>query len=145
MKISMLLDVTREEFYQLLLESFVGEYNFFSGTQLETKEIIEKISYEKTIPSKLGTEKPVIVTVNRMLNGKLFELKIHSGLSTDICTYRIDNCDSNIYIEYEEIHQTEKTIDNISYSIMSFVYGFIGKKRHKKMLKQMEAHILSNR
>ena len=140
MKVSVELNVSDKEFYDVMMKSLQEELNHVSKKKLELKE---GLKYKKKSIQRKGVGSEITVHIKRLVPNDLYAATFTAIDHTTI-SYKIDALnESKIKVTYEEVYENVS-----SQNIPAWKQKMAEKqssKKAKKMLKEIEKFILNER
>lgn len=141
MKVSVELNVSDKEFYDVMMKSLQEELNHVSKKKLELKE---GLKYKKKSTQRKGVGSEITVQIKRLVPNELYVATFNTAIDHTMISYKIEALDeSKIRVTYEEVYE------NISsQNIPAWKQKMAEKqssKKAKKMLKEIEKFILNER
>lgn len=141
MKVSVELNVSDKEFYDVMMKSLQEELNHVSKKKLELKE---GLKYKKKSTQRKGVESEITVQIKRLVPNELYVATFNTAIDHTVISYKIEALDeSKIRVTYEEVYE------NISsQNVPAWRQKMAEKqssKKAKKMFKEIEKFILNER
>ncbi len=141
MKVSVELNVSDKEFYDVMMKSLQEELNHVSKKKLELKE---GLKYKKKSTQRKGVGSEITVQIKRLVPNELYVATFNTAIDHTVISYKIEALDeSKIRVTYEEVYE------NISsQNVPAWRQKMAEKqssKKAKKMLKEIEKFILNER
>lgn len=141
MKVSVELNVSDKEFYDVMMKSLQEELNHVSKKKLELKE---GLKYKKKSTQRKGVGSEITVQIKRLVPNELYVATFNTAIDHTVISYKIDALnESKIRVTYEEVYE------NISsQNVPAWKQKMAEKqssKKAKKMLKEIEKFILNER
>ena len=141
MKVSVELNVSDKEFYNVMMKSLQEELNRVSKKKLELKE---GLKYKKKSTQRKGVGSEITVHIKRLVPNELYVATFNTAIDHTVISYKIEALDeSKIRVTYEEVYE------NISsQNVPAWKQKMAEKqssKKAKKMLKEIEKFILNER
>lgn len=141
MKVSVELNVSDKEFYDVMMKSLQEELNHVSKKKLELKE---GLKYKKKSTQRKGVGSEITVHIKRLVPNELYVATFNTAIDHTVISYKIEALDeSKIRVTYEEV------CENISsQNVPAWKQKMAEKqssKKAKKMLKEIEKFILNER
>ena len=141
MKVSVELNVSDKEFYDVMMKSLQEELNHVSKKKLELKE---GLKYKKKSTQRKGVGSEITVQIKRLVPNELYVATFNTAIDHTVISYKIEALDeSKITVTYEEVYE------NISsQNIPAWKQKMAEKqssKKAKKMFKEIEKFILNER
>ena len=141
MKVSVELNVSDKEFYNVMMKSLQEELNRVSKKKLELKE---GLKYKKTSAQRKGIGSEITVHIKKLVPNELYVATFNTAIDHTVISYKIEALDeSKIRVTYEEVYE------NISsQNVPAWKQKMAEKqssKKAKKMLKEIEKFILNER
>lgn len=138
MKLKIKLNVSSKEFYNLLLDNLKKELNI--------KKLEKGIKFKKELRSKFSQKVESSVELINLEENKVYSLLYKTSLGENVVKYLIkDIDDENIEVEYIEEYYTDSFWNKYNNMIVEFLMSYFLKKKKKRVLKQIEEYIKSNR
>ena len=138
MKLKMKLNVSSSEFYNFLLDNLKRELNI--------KKIEKGMKFKKDLKSKFSQKVESSVELINLEENKEYSLLYKTPLGENVVKYLIkDIDDENIEVEYIEEYYTDSFWNKYNNMIVEFLMSYFLKKKKKRVLKQIEEYIKSNR
>ena len=139
MKVSVELNVSDKEFYDVMMKSLQEELNHVSKKKLELKE---GLKYKKKSTQRKGVGSEITVQIKRLVPNELYVATFNTAIDHTTISYKIEALDeSKIRVTYEEVYE------NISsQNVPAWKQKMAEKqssKKAKKMLKEIEKFILN--
>lgn len=141
MKVSVELNVSDKEFYDVMMKSLQEELNHVSKKKLELKE---GLKYKKKSTQRKGVGSEITVYIKKLVPNELYVATFNTAIDHTMISYKIDALnESKIKVTYEEVYE------NIpSQNVPAWRQKMAEKqssKKAKKMLKEIEKFILNER
>lgn len=141
MKVSVELNVSDKEFYDVMMKSLQEELNHVSKKKLELKE---SLKYKKKSTQRKGVGSEITVQIKRLVPNELYVATFNTAIDHTVISYKIEALDeSKIRVTYEEVYE------NISsQNVPAWRQKMAEKqssKKAKKMFKEIEKFILNER
>lgn len=141
MKVSVELNVSDKEFYDVMMKSLQEELNHVSKKKLELKE---GLKYKKKSTQRKGVRSEITVQIKRLVPNELYVATFNTAIDHTVISYKIEALDeSKIRVTYEEVYE------NISsQNVPAWRQKMAEKqssKKAKKMFKEIEKFILNER
>lgn len=141
MKVSVEINVSDKEFYDVMMKSLQEELNHVSKKKLELKE---GLKYKKKSTQRKGVGSEITVHIKRLVPNELYVATFNTAIDHTMISYKIEALDeSKIRVTYEEVYE------NISsQNVPAWRQKMAEKqssKKVKKMLKEIEKFILNER
>lgn len=138
MKLKIKLNVSSKEFYNLLLDNLKKELNI--------KKLEKGMKFKKELRSKFSQKVESSVELINLEENKVYSLLYKTSLGENVVKYLIkDIDDENIEVEYIEEYYTDSFWNKYNNMIVEFLMSYFLKKKKKRVLKQIEEYIKSNR
>lgn len=141
MKVSVELNVSDKEFYDLMMKSLKEEIRNVSKKNLELKE---GLKYKKKSAQRKGIGSEITVHIKRLVPNKLYEATFVTAIDHTTISYKIESLsESKIRMIYEEIYENVS-----SKEVPTWRQKMAEKqsaKKSKKMFKEVEKFILNER
>lgn len=138
MKLKMKLNVSSSEFYNFLLENLKRELN--------VKKIEKGMKFKKELSSKFSQKVESSVELINLEENKEYSLVYKTSLGENIVKYLLNDIDDeNLEVEYIEEYYTDSFWNKYNNMIVEFLMSYFLKKKKKRVLKQIEEYIKSNR
>lgn len=138
MKLKMKLNVSSSEFYNFLLENLKRELNI--------KKIEKGMKFKKELSSKFSQKIESSVELINLEENKEYSLLYKTPLGENIVKYLLNDIDDeNLEVEYIEEYYTDSFWNKYNNMIVEFLMSYFLKKKKKRVLKQIEEYIKSNR
>lgn len=103
MKISMELNVSDKEFYDLMMKSLKEEVKNVTKKNLELKE---GLKYKKKSAQRKGIGSEITVHIKRLIPNTLYEATFVTAIDHTTISYKIESLnESKIKVTYEEIYE----------------------------------------
>lgn len=141
MKVSVELNVSDKEFYDVMMKSLQEELNHVSKKKLELKE---GLKYKKKSTQRKGVGSEITVQIKRLVPNELYVATFNTAIDHTVISYKIEALDeSKIRVTYEEVYE------NISSQNVPAWRQKMAEKQSsekaKKMFKEIEKFILNER
>lgn len=141
MKVSVELNVSDKEFYDVMMKSLQEELNHVSKKKLVLKE---GLKYKKKSAQRKGIGSEITVYIKKLVPNELYVATFNTAIDHTMISYKIEALDeSKIRVTYEEVYE------NISsQNIPAWKQKMAKKqssKKAKKMFKEIEKFILNER
>lgn len=141
MKVSVEINVSDKEFYDVMMKSLQEELNHVSKKKLELKE---GLKYKKKSAQRKGIGSEITVYIKKLVPNELYVATFNTAIDHTMISYKIEALDeSKIRATYEEVYE------NISsQNVPAWRQKMAEKqssKKAKKMLKEIEKFILNER
>lgn len=138
MKLKMKLNVSSKEFYNFLLDNLKRELNI--------KKIEKGMKFKKDLKSKFSQKIESSVELINIEENKEYSLLYKTPLGENIVKYLLNDIDDeNLEVEYIEEYYTDSFWNKYNNMIVEFLMSYFLKKKKKRVLKQIEEYIKSNR
>lgn len=138
MKLKMKLNVSSKEFYNFLLDNLKRELNI--------KKIEKGMKFKKDLKSKFSQKVESSVELINLEENKEYSLLYKTPLGENIVKYLLNDIDDeNLEVEYIEEYYTDSFWNKYNNMIVEFLMSYFLKKKKKRVLKQIEEYIKSNR
>ncbi len=138
MKLKMKLNVSSSEFYNFLLDNLKRELNI--------KKIEKGMKFKKDLKSKFSQKVESSVELINIEENKEYSLLYKTPLGENIVKYLLNDIDDeNLEVEYIEEYYTDSFWNKYNNMIVEFLMSYFLKKKKKRVLKQIEEYIKSNR
>lgn len=138
MKLKMKLNVSSSEFYNFLLDNLKRELNI--------KKIEKGMKFKKDLKSKFSQKVESSVELINIEENKEYSLLYKTPLGENIVKYLLNDIDDeNLEVEYIEEYYTDSFWNKYNNMIVEFLMSYFLKKKKKRVLKQIEKYIKSNR
>lgn len=138
MKLKMKLNVSSSEFYNFLLDNLKRELNI--------KKIEKGMKFKKELSSKFSQKVESSVELINLEENKEYSLLYKTPLGENIVKYLLNDIDDeNLEVEYIEEYYTDSFWNKYNNMIVEFLMSYFLKKKKKRVLKQIEEYIKSNR
>lgn len=138
MKLKMKLNVSSKEFYNFLLDNLKRELNI--------KKIEKGMKFKKDLKSKFSQKVESSVELINIEENKEYSLLYKTPLGENIVKYLLNDIDNeNLEVEYIEEYYTDSFWNKYNNMIVEFLMSYFLKKKKKRVLKQIEEYIKSNR
>ena len=138
MKLKIKLNVSSKEFYNLLLDNLKKELNI--------KKLEKGMKFKKELRSKFSQKVESSVELINLEENKVYSLLYKTSLGENVVKYLIkDIDDENLEVEYIEEYYTDSFWNKYNNMIVEFLMSYFLKKKKKRVLKQIEEYIKSNR
>ena len=138
MKLKIKLNVSSKEFYNLLLDNLKKELNI--------KKLEKGMKFKKELRSKFSQKVESSVELINLEENKVYSLLYKTSLGENVVKYLIkDIDDENLEVEYIEEYYTDSFWNKYNNMIVEFLMSYFLKKNKKRVLKQIEEYIKSNR
>lgn len=138
MKLKMKLNVSSSEFYNFLLDNLKRELNI--------KKIEKGMKFKKDLKSKFSQKVESSVELINIEENKEYSLLYKTSLGENIVKYLLNDIDDeNLEVEYIEEYYTDSFWNKYNNMIVEFLMSYFLKKKKKRVLKQIEEYIKSNR
>ena len=103
MKVSMELNVSDKEFYDLMMKSLKEEVKNVTKKDLELKE---GLKYKKKSAQRKGIGSEITVHIKRLLPNELYVATFNTAIDHTTISYKIESLnESKIKVTYEEIYE----------------------------------------
>lgn len=141
MKVSVELNVSDKEFYDVMMKSLQEELNHVSKKKLVLKE---GLKYKKKSAQRKEIGSEITVYIKKLVPNELYVATFNTAIDHTMISYKIEALDeSKIRVTYEEVYE------NISsQNIPAWKQKMAEKqssKKAKKMFKEIEKFILNER
>lgn len=141
MKVSVELNVSDKEFYDVMMKSLQEELNHVSKKKLELKE---GLKYKKKSTQRKGVGSEITVQIKRLVPNELYVATFNTAIDHTVISYKIDALnESKIKVTYEEVYENVS-----SQNVPAWKQKMVEKqssKKAKKMFKEIEKFILNER
>ena len=138
MKLKMKLNVSSSEFYNFLLDNLKRELNI--------KKIEKGMKFKKELSSKFSQKVESSVELINIEENKEYSLVYKTSLGENVVKYLLNDIDDeNLEVEYIEEYYTDSFWNKYNNMIVEFLMSYFLKKKKKRVLKQIEEYIKSNR
>ena len=137
MKVSVELNVSDKEFYDLMMKSLKEEIRNVSKKNLELKE---GLKYKKKSAQRKGIGSEITVHIKRLIPNTLYEATFVTAIDHTTISYKIESLsESKIRVIYENVSSKEVPAWRQKMAEKQSV------KKSKKMFKEVEKFILNER
>lgn len=141
MKVSVELNVSDKEFYDVMMKSLQEELNHVSKKKLELKE---GLKYKKKSTQRKGVGSEITVHIKRLVPNELYVATFNTAIDHTVISYKIDALnESKIKVTYEEVYENVSS-QNVPVWKQKMAEKQSSKKA-KKMFKEIEKFILNER
>lgn len=141
MKVSVELNVSDKEFYDVMMKSLQEELNHVSKKKLVLKE---RLKYKKKSAQRKGIGSEITVYIKKLVPNELYVATFNTAIDHTMISYKIEALDeSKIRVTYEEVYENISS-QNIPARKQKMAEKQSSKKA-KKMLKEIEKFILNER
>ena len=141
MKVSVELNVSDKEFYDLMMKSLKEEIRNVSKKNLELKE---GLKYKKKSAQRKGIGSEITVHIKRLVPYKLYEATFVTAIDHTTISYKIESLsESKIRVIYEEIYENVSSKEVPAWRQKMAEKQSV--KKSKKMFKEVEKFILNER
>lgn len=141
MKVSVEINVSDKEFYDVMMKSLQEELNHVSKKKLELKE---GLKYKKKSAQRKGIGSEITVYIKKLVPNELYVATFNTAIDHTMISYKIEALDeSKIRVTYEEVYENV-----FSQNVPAWKQKMAEKqssKKAKKMLKEIEKFILNER
>lgn len=141
MKVSVELNVSDKEFYDVMMKSLQEELNHVSKKKLELKE---GLKYKKKSTQRKGVGSEITVHIKRLVPNELYVATFNTAIDHTTISYKIDALnESKIKVTYEEVYENVS-----SQNVPAWRQKMAEKqssKKAKNMFKEIEKFILNER
>ena len=141
MRVVQHLDVSANSLFERLVASIAYDASEAKGVEVDPSRIRKGYKYTKTLGKKTKGEDEVKVKITEFEPPYKYSCEFKSGSGTNYISYNITEVDSGVEVEYTEDMDTNQTLGDANYKLMSFLYSRRAKKQIKKMFKDMEQYI----
>ncbi len=143
MKVKKKLNVSCEEFYDVLYESLKSEIELAIDKPIN--KIYKGFSYEKELATYAKYNRTAKVEITDLEENHKYAAKFSAGKDINTISFTITPHEKGCEIEYEEGYFNESGLRRTNFSIVSFLLTPYNKRRAKKKFKAMENYIIKNR
>lgn len=141
MKVSVELNVSDKEFYDVMMKSLQEELNHVSKKKLELKE---GLKYKKKSAQRKGIGSEITVYIKKLVPNELYVATFNTAIDHTVISYKIDALnESKIKVTYEEVYENVSS-QNVPVWKQKMAEKQSSKKA-KKMFKEIEKFILNER
>lgn len=141
MKVSVELNVSDKEFYDVMMKSLQEELNHVSKKKLVLKE---GLKYKKKSAQRKGIGSEITVYIKKLVPNELYVATFNTAIDHTMISYKIEALDeSKIRVTYEEVYENISS-QNIPVWKQKMAEKQSSKKA-KKMFKKIEKFILNER
>lgn len=141
MKVSVELNVSDKEFYDVMMKSLQEELNHVSKKKLVLKE---ELKYKKKSTQRKGIGSEITVYIKKLVPNELYVATFNTAIDHTMISYKIEALDeSKIKVTYEEVYENVS-----SQNVPAWRQKMAEKqssKKAKKMFKEIEKFILNER
>lgn len=141
MKVSVEINVSDKEFYDVMMKSLQEELNHVSKKKLELKE---GLKYKKKSAQRKGIGSEITVYIKKLVPNELYVATFNTAIDHTMISYKIDALnESKIKVTYEEVYENVS-----SQNVPAWKQKMAEKqsiKKAKKMFKEIEKFILNER
>lgn len=103
MKVSVEINVSDKEFYDVMMKSLQEELNHVSKKKLELKE---GLKYKKKSTQRKGVGSEITVHIKRLVPNELYVATFNTAIDHTTISYKIDALnESKIKVTYEEVYE----------------------------------------
>ena len=140
------LKVSSEEFFDFLIKSIVLDVNENSKKEVSEKDIVRGFYYTKNMQNKVGKEARVKILIRELELNKKYTAVFISDHGENIISYQVEELDDgSIDVAYSEEYIAEDKMSKWNFNIVNVFYKRRAKKKAIKLVKNIEAYIISNR
>lgn len=141
MKVSIELNVSDKEFYDVMIKSLEEELKNVSKKKLELKE---GLKYKKKSTQRKGIGSEITVHIKRLVPNELYVATFNTAIDHTTISYKIEALnDSKIRVIYEELYENVSSKPVVAWR--QKMAEKQSSKKAKKMLKEIEKFILNER
>ena len=145
MELKVNMDVSADEFFNVLAESIIYDIKESTNKTITRDKIRKGYSYTKTLKTRLGKDGKVKVTIKDFDDSK-YVASFLSSQGENIVSYEVEELDDkSLNVKYTEAFIGDSKMKSANFSIMSFLFKRGNKKRGYKSLNQIENVIISRR
>lgn len=143
MKIEKQLNVTADEFFNVVTQSLLHDYKTHTNKTIHESQIKEGLTYNKRINGRSGKNSKVEVKLLKYIPGKVYMVSFDSKIDKITLSYEIQEIDTDhIRIDYEENYVSKSNQPDKK-------EGFFSKRikirKVEKLLSTIEKSIIQNR
>ena len=137
MKVSVELNVSDKEFYDVMMKSLQEELNHDSKKKMELKE---GLKYKKKSAQRKGIGSEITVYIKKLVPNELYVATFNTAIDHTTISYKIDALnESKIKVTYEEVYENVS-----SQNVPAWRQKMAEKqssKKDKNLLKESEKYI----
>nr|WP_300002023.1 DUF3284 domain-containing protein [Tissierella sp.] len=146
MQTDLKLDVSKEEFFDFLSASIIGDIKQSTGEELLKEDIAENYTYEKNIKNKMGRAGDVKVTIVDFKPFEKYRAKFTSFQGDNIIAYEIEELkDDQIHVTYSEDYIAADKMKALNFKLVNSLYKKRALSKSETILKNIESYIVNNR
>lgn len=144
MVVEITLDVTREEFFNCMLDSLLADVQQ-TKPKKKMEDLRQGFEYEKTIVGKMNQKALCKVTIEKLIPNEAYVASFVSERGITTIAYELVDNQGQTDVRYEETFSSEKGLSKMNYNLVSKLFQKSSRKRKIRMFRQMEAFIQERR
>jgi len=146
MKIEVIVAVSCEEFFDILMESLRHDIKAATGDAIDVEALKSGYTYDKKLANKFGHENSSKTTLTKIDYPNCYEIKFSTHRGDNWLRYELQDLNNGTTkIIYEESYDASTKSQAANHNMMKYFYKWSAKKRIIKMINQIEEHIKTQR
>ncbi|MGO1368484.1 MAG: DUF3284 domain-containing protein [Senegalia sp. (in: firmicutes)] len=146
MKVSLDLQVSKEEFFDFLYNSVIKDVKESTGKDLSKEDIVEGFKYEKILKTRVGELGEIKISLVEFNLYKKYKARYESKQGENIIEYDVNSLsDEKIKVIYREKYIAPDMIKALNFKIANFFNKKKTMQKAKNLLKNIESYIINNR
>jgi hypothetical protein len=135
MEVNVQLNMSKEEFFQILLQSVLADIQMQLGEE-KTQEDLEGISYIKTFANRKKAE----ITITKLKANEHYAYQTVTNRNKIVAEYQINTIENDkCEVQYKETITSSGFMQSMNDLLVGVALGYFKKKRFIKMLRAIEA------
>ncbi len=140
------LNVTKEEFFNALMNSFCLEYEQATNKELKIDQIEKGLKYSTSFTTQLKKDKGVEILVREYKFGEVYRYEVTTNAESYLVEYSAETIENDkTKVTYLRGYETEFKSRKYNQKFMELFYRGRAKRTVKIKLKMIEKYILQNR
>lgn len=144
MKYETVLEVTREELYDVILTSLLEDVRQVVPT-IQEDDLYDGYQYEKVLNGMMKQQALVKVTIEKLHKNEEYAVSFESLKGLTRFRYTLEDDSKGVKVNYEEDFTSTAKMIQLNYNLVSKFYKKKSRKKLEAMFTQMEKYILDRR
>lgn len=146
MEVSLVLNISKEDFFDFLYASIVKDIKDSSGKTLAKNKLVKGYSYEKNIKNHKGKLLHMKVTIEELDPCKEYRARIKTKDGENIMSYIIEDLENEkIKVRYREEYLPPTRLKGIKFKFLNLFHEKTLKKQARSNLIDIETYIKNSR
>ncbi|MDN6161172.1 MAG: DUF3284 domain-containing protein [Atopostipes sp.] len=146
MEIKETLSVSAEEFFDFLYHSIILDIKESTGESLKRDEIIEGMTYSKTLTTKTGQTGEATVSLTTIQPNESYKASFNTTQGENITHYEVEELtDQQIEVTYREEYVASSWLKGLNFKLMNLFFKRRSKKQASERLYQIEKYLKNQR